>query len=303
MVTRGDTSIARFVATLGHYSALTQAAYRRDLNDVLAFCEREAVPNWQAFETHQVRAYVAWRHRRGASGRTVQRALSSVRAFYRFLIENGEVERDPAQGVKAPKVGRRLPKVLDVDQTSQLLKGRNDDSANSPLTVRDRAIFELMYSSGLRVAELVGCDLRDIDLDQGQGEVRGKGNKRRIVPIGRYAIEALNAWYGCRKQIAHDDEPALFVGRGGHRLSVRAVQARLKILARKQSLEMSVHPHMLRHSFASHLLESSGDLRAVQELLGHSDIATTQIYTHLDFQHLAKVYDRAHPRAKKKGSS
>jgi integrase/recombinase XerC len=294
-----DSAVNRFIQTLQHYSVHTQKAYLRDLNQLSAFRERESISSWRVLDTHQVRAYIAWRHRQGASGRSLQRALSSMHAFYRFLIDNGEAERDPAQGIRAPKIQKRLPKVLDVDQTSRLL----GDKDKSTLALRDRAMFELMYSSGLRVAELVGLDGPDLDLVEALAHVHGKGNKRRVVPIGRFAVAALKEWLAIRHELANDDEPAVFVGRSGARMTVRAVQARLKVLGRKQGMEMNVHPHMLRHSFASHLLESSGDLRAVQELLGHSDIATTQVYTHLDFQHLAKVYDQAHPRAKKKGSS
>ncbi len=291
-----DPALERFLGTLYHYSAHTQQAYRRDLAGLNAFrCER-GIANWGDFTVVELRAYVAWRHRLGASSRSLQRALSAIRTFYRYLQEVGEVAHDPAQGLRAPKSKRKLPKVLDADQTARLLAARGGDL----LSVRDRAMFELMYSSGLRVAELVGLDRSALDLTEAQVRVVGKGNKHRLVPVGKQAIAALRDWLSLRGDVATPAETAVFVGRSGNRLTTRTVQNRLRRLAVQQGMEMHVHPHMLRHSFASHLLESSGDLRAVQELLGHSDISTTQIYTHLDFQHLAKVYDESHPRAKKK---
>ena len=291
-----DPTVERFLQTLNHCSVHTRQAYQRDLNALAEFQREHGVDDWRELTVAGLRAYVAWRHRTGASSRSLQRGLSAVRTFYRYLLANGEVSHDPAQGVQAPKTKRKLPKVLDADQTARLLA----TDANDPLSVRDRAIFELMYSSGLRVAELVGLDKAALDLTQGQVLVVGKGNKQRIVPVGRMAVTALRQWLRMRDALAQPTEAAVFVGRTGKRLTARSVQNRLRRLAVQQGMEMHVHPHMLRHSFASHLLESSGDLRAVQELLGHSDISTTQIYTHLDFQHLAKVYDETHPRAKKK---
>ena len=243
-----------------------------------------------------MRAFAAAQHRKGLGGRSIQRRLSALRGLFRHLQKLGVVEANPAHDITAPKSPRRLPRSLDADRVGGLLEIRDDD----PLALRDRAIFELIYSSGLRVSEAVSIDHRDIDLSDAVVEVVGKGSKARRVPVGRYAVEAIRRWLAVRATLAAEDEKALFVSRRGRRLSPRSVQSRLDQWARRQGLDTHVHPHMLRHSFASHLLESSGDLRAVQELLGHADISTTQVYTHLDFQHLAKVYDQAHPRARKK---
>jgi integrase/recombinase XerC len=239
-----------------------------------------------------VRSYVAWRHRGGASGKTLQRELSALRSLYRYLLREGVVSHNPALGVPAPKTARKLPATLDPDQLCGLLDNGDED----PLSLRDTAMIELFYSSGLRLAELVAVDT-DASL-----EVTGKGAKSRRVPVGGLALEAIDRWLQVRGTYAGAEEKALFVSRHGNRIHPRTVQKRLHRWAKIHGARRNVHPHMLRHSFASHLLESSGDLRAVQELLGHSDISTTQIYTHLDFQHLAQVYDKAHPRAKKKRS-
>jgi len=272
--------------------------WKRDLNYLSQFCDSQEINRWQDIDGRQVQGFVAWRHRQGISGRSLQRNLSAVRAFYRYLINQGIAKQNPANGVLAPKTARRLPKVLDVDQTIQLVEIDEDD----PLAIRDRAILELMYSSGLRLSELINLDMNEIDFSDALVTVTGKGKKTRTVPVGRHAVKALKAWLKRRNHFADDNETAIFVSRRGQRISARNIQQRLKQWAIKQGLANHVHPHMLRHSFASHLLESSGDLRAVQELLGHADISTTQIYTHLDFQHLAKVYDKAHPRAIKKKS-
>jgi integrase/recombinase XerC len=213
-----------------------------------------------------------------------------------FLVETGELKANPAVHVQAPKPSRRLPATLDADQVASLLAIEGDE----PLTVRDRAILELFYSSGLRLAELVSLNLGDVDAHDRTVRVTGKGSKTRIVPVGRHALEALAAWLKVRPELAPHGEAALFVSRNGRRISHRAVQERVSHWARRQSAVTGVHPHMLRHSFATHVLESSGDLRAVQEMLGHASLSTTQVYTHLDFQHLAHVYDQAHPRAKKR---
>ena len=239
---------------------------------------------------------MAKRHRQEISGKTIQRELSSLRSLFNYLLREGLAENNPAQGIKAPKVKRKLPATLDIDQLSSLL----DVTDDNPLSLRDLAILELLYSSGLRLAELVSINLQDIDLKSAQLEVTGKGAKTRQVPIGRKAIEALQQWIKVRGNIAKPEEQALFVSKLGKRIHPRTIQQRLKQWALKHGASRSVHPHLLRHSFASHMLESSGDLRAVQELLGHADISTTQIYTHLDFQHLANVYDKAHPRARRK---
>ena len=289
----------RFIAKLRHERRLsehTQRAYRRDLNQVIGFCDAQGIAQWRAVDEHAVRAFVAWRHRNGLGGRSLQRELSALRSFFDYLIEAGAATHNPARAVRAPKSARRLPKTLDVDQTARLVDIPGDDD----LSVRDRAMLELFYSSGLRLSELVDLDVGDLDLREAMVRVTGKGRKTRDVPVGRFALGALREWLARRGALAAAGQPALFLSRRGERISRRSVQARLRQWARRQGIDVSVHPHMLRHSFASHLLESSGDLRAVQELLGHADIATTQVYTHLDFQHLSTVYDRAHPRARKK---
>jgi len=236
------------------------------------------------------------RFRQNISGKSLQRELSSVRTFYSYLLREQAVESNPAQGIRAPKTKRLLPPTLDVDQVGALL----DTTTSDPLEIRDLAMMELFYSSGLRLAELISVNTDDIDTQDTSLEVLGKGSKSRRVPIGQKALEAIANWLLIRPQLAKPDEPALFVSKRGTRIHRRTVETRLKRWSLNHGTNQNLHPHMLRHSFASHVLESSGDLRAVQELLGHADISTTQIYTHLDFQHLAKVYDAAHPRAKKR---
>ncbi len=278
-------------------SARTCSAYRRDLDALDAFRRRRGIGDWALLTAAEVRAFAAERHRAGLSGRSVQRMLSAVRSFYRFLLREGLAAANPAASVPAPRSGRRLPRTLDADQVARLLEVAPSD----PLAVRDRAIMELLYSSGLRLAETVALDCAMVDLDDATVQVTGKGAKTRIVPVGRHACAALRAWLTVRAGLARPDAgDALFLGRSGRRLGARAIQRRLALRAQAAGLDARVHPHRLRHSFASHLLESSGDLRAVQELLGHADIRTTQIYTHVDFQHLARVYDAAHPRARKR---
>ena len=245
----------------------------------------------------QLRRFLAMLHGRGLSGRSLARTLSSWRAFYRYALErDAAVKESPCVGLKAPKSPKRLPAVLSPDEAVRLVT----IAATDPLAVRDRALFELAYSSGLRLSELAGLDLDRIDIAGGEVRVWGKGAKERIVPVGAAARAAIAAWLPVRAAIPHADDKALFVGRSGRRIDVRAIQRRLAEWAVQRGLPQHVHPHMLRHSFASHVLQSSGDLRAVQEMLGHASIASTQVYTHLDFQALAKVYDKAHPRAKKK---
>ena len=290
--------IHQFLGTLQHLSIHTQKAYQRDLVVLLKFADAHDVQKWNELDGRQIRSFVAWRHRQGIGGRSLQRNLSAARAFYRYLMGEGVARHNPAEGVQAPKSPRKLPKLLDVDQAAQLLE--IDD--RGPLAIRDKAILELMYSSGLRLSELVMLDLDSLDLADAVVTVTGKGKKTRSVPVGRYAREAIKQWLKIRGGIANNEEMAVFVSQRGKRISRRSIQQRLKQWAMKQGLTNHVNPHMLRHSFASHLLESSGDLRAVQELLGHADISTTQVYTHLDFQHLANVYDDAHPRARKKKS-
>ena len=288
--------IDAFLGTLHHLSGHTRKAYAGDLAIFLGYCEELEANRWQDLDGRQIRGYITQRHRRGVGGRSLRRNLSSIRAFYRYLLNRGEVTQNPAEGITTPRVEKRLPETLDPERSARLVGFKGDDV----LTIRDRAILELIYSSGLRLAECVGLDLYSIDIRDGLVTVMGKGNKTRKVPVGKYALDAVGAWLKVRSQLAALDETALFVSARGRRISTRSVQQRLRHWALKQGLDTPVHPHMLRHSFATHLLESSGDLRAVQELLGHADISTTQIYTNLDFQHLASVYEQAHPRARKK---
>ena len=278
-------------------SPRTIASYRQDIQDFCRWNSKEQPPDWTAIDQHHVRAYAADRHRHGLSAKSIQRRLAALRALFRYLIRETLIQANPAEGVRAPKVRRKLPATLDVDQVNQLLNHHDSD----PVSVRDSAMMELFYSSGLRLSELVQLNLVDLDLPDASLQVVGKGSKERRLPIGRLALEALGNWLKVRSLVAGPDETALFVSKRGTRLSPRSVQQRLRQRALEQGAGQRVHPHLLRHSFASHMLESSGDLRAVQELLGHADISTTQIYTHLDFQHLAQVYDKTHPRAKRKG--
>lgn len=272
----------------------TLQAYRRDLLKVIEFCTSQQIAGWEALQVQQLRQLVARQHHQGQASRSLARMLSAVRGLYRYLNREGLCQHDPATGLSPPKGERRLPKVLDTDRALQLLDGGVDDDF---IARRDQAILELFYSSGLRLSELTGLDLDQLDLTGGLVQVVGKGSKSRVLPVGRKAREALQAWLRLRG-IAAPLDGAVFISRQGKRLSPRAIQLRVKT-AGERELGQHLHPHMLRHSFASHLLESSQDLRAVQEMLGHADISTTQIYTHLDFQHLAAVYDSAHPRAKR----
>lgn len=275
----------------------TQLAYRRDLDSVMTWCGKNGIGDWHALQIQQLRQFIARRHHQGQSSRSLARLLSAVRGFYRYLNREGLCDHDPANGLSAPKGERRLPRVLDTDRALQLLDGGVEDDF---LARRDQAILELFYSSGLRLSELTGLNLEQLDLPAGLVQVHGKGSKTRVLPVGRKAREALEQWLALRA-LSNPADDAVFVSQKGRRLGPRAIQLRVRA-AGERELGQKLHPHMLRHSFASHLLESSQDLRAVQEMLGHADIATTQIYTHLDFQHLAAVYDSAHPRAKRKGS-
>lgn len=280
-------------------SAHTVSNYQRDLQRLQAYCADKNLTDWLAVKQNDIRAYIASRHRQDISSKTLQRELSAIRSFYAFLLKNGLAISNPAQHVKAPKQARKLPKTLDVDQVTGLLEA----GANSQLERRDLAMFELFYSSGLRLSELNSLDMSDLDLADRALIVRvGKGGKSRVLPIGTKAVLALENWLLERAKITSFDDRALFVTTNGRRLGQRSIELRLSEWCKKKGVQQHIHPHMLRHSFASHLLESSQDLRAVQELLGHSNISTTQIYTHLDFQHLAEIYDKAHPRAKKKSS-
>ncbi len=273
----------------------TLAAYRRDLKR----CERllPALDSTAlgALTPPQVRRLVSALAREGLAGRSIARLLAALRAYYRHLLDAGCLLADPTAGIAAPRSPRRLPATLDADHLARLLEFAGED----PLARRDRALFELLYSSGLRLSEVIGLDRTDLDLADASARVTGKGNKTRVVPVGSRARAALADWLTLRETLAGTC-PALFVSRRGGRLSPRAVQQRLRHWADRQGIDRRVYPHLLRHSCASHLLESSGDLRAVQELLGHASIATTQVYTHVDFQYLARVYDAAHPRARRK---
>ena len=296
----GQEQITDFLGALRserRFSPHTVTGYFRDLGRLRVFCNESGVRAWSELDGRHALAYVAYLHRAGLDGKSIRRGLSAARSFYRHLLRCGTVSANPFVGVAAPKSRKRLPESLSVDQAARLVQADGNDL----LTLRDRAIMELLYSSGLRLAELVSLDVTDVDLTAKVVRVTGKGGKTRIVPVGRLARDAVRRWVQARAGAALRGERALFIGRGGRRLGARSVQLRLRHWARRQGIGMPVHPHMLRHSFASHLLESSGDLRAVQELLCHAHISTTQIYTHLDFQHLAHVYDGAHPRAHRQG--
>ena len=275
----------------------TVKSYQRDIKHLTKYCTDKSIHRWADLKQSDIRAHIAGRHRQGLSSTSLQRELSAIRSFYNFLLKKRLADSNPAQHIKAPKQARKLPKTLDVDQITGLLEA----GTNSALEIRDLAMFELFYSSGLRLSELAALNLTDVDLPDNSLIVRmGKGGKSRILPIGSKAVTAINNWLQQRLKNAAASESALFVSTRGTRLGQRNIELRLKQWCKKKGIAEHIHPHMLRHSFASHLLESSQDLRAVQELLGHSNISTTQIYTHLDFQHLADVYDKAHPRAKKK---
>jgi integrase/recombinase XerC len=291
--------LPRFLAHLSverRLSAHTDTSYRADLQRFVAYCDRSHVRNWRAVDSQHVRMFAAAEFRQGSSPRTIQRRLSALRSFCNFLLREKALEANPAVGVQAPKARKRLPETMDVDLMTRLLEFRTD----TQLGVRDKAIMELFYSSGLRLSELVGLNLGDVDRGDRTARVLGKGRKTRIVPVGKHALDAIGRWLKERATLAATGEQALFVGARGERLGARAIQKRIAGWARQQGLGRHVHPHLFRHSFATHLLESSQDLRGVQELLGHANISTTQVYTHLDFQHLAKIYDAAHPRARRK---
>ncbi|MEO8809018.1 MAG: tyrosine recombinase XerC [Rhodanobacter sp.] len=285
-----DAWLAR-LASERHASPHTVAAYRRDLAKLLRFMAAAQMGAFESLDPNRMRAFVAAEHRAGLAPKSLQRLLSSCRSLFRQLGREGLLAHDPMLGVRGPKVRRKLPQVLDVDEASALVQS----DSGGKLAVRDRAMLELFYSSGLRLSELVGLRWLDLNLQEGEVRVLGKGSKTRIVPVGRHAVAALRA-LGAEHGSA--PERPVFCGRAGAPIHPRTIQLRMNTLAQQQGMPRHIHPHLLRHTFASHMLESSGDLRAVQELLGHADIATTQIYTHLDFQHLAKVYDAAHPRAR-----
>jgi len=293
--------LEQFIQTLRsekYYSPHTCSNYRRDLKRFQAYLGERGIEAWERVAFNDVSGFAAQRHRQGRKSRTIARELSSIRSFFQYLIRNGVIERNPALEVSAPKSDKPLPKTCDAESLDRLLRV---SAASDDLVLRDVAIFELIYSSGLRLAELVGIDLDDIDLAEQTLVVTGKGNKTRYLPMGSKAIAALQRWLKLRPQYCRAaSQQALFLSKQGKRISARNVQSRLKRLIELQALGQPLSPHVLRHSFATHLLESSSDLRAVQDLLGHANIATTQVYTHLDFQHLASVYDAAHPRARRK---
>ncbi|WP_111641451.1 tyrosine recombinase XerC [Marinimicrobium alkaliphilum] len=288
-----------YLRTQKQLSPHTCNSYGRDLASFQSGCARLGFEHLDALHPQDIRQLLAAEFRRGLASKSLQRWLSALRSFFRYGIRKGWLKHNPADGIRAPKATKKLPKLLDVDQAGQFMELGGDGF----LDYRDRALLELMYSSGLRLAEAVSLNVADIDLREAMVSVTGKGSKTRMLPIGRLAVKALKAWLGHRETCVKTGEHALFISQKGTRLSHRAVQARLQRLSLRQGMDTPVHPHMLRHSFASHMLESSGDLRLVQDLLGHANIGTTQIYTHLDFQHLAKVYDKAHPRAQRKPDS
>ncbi len=286
-----------FLRSEKQLSLHTQTNYQRDLQKFADACKTFSLQQLADIRTQHIRQMVAQLHRQGLGGKSLSRWLSAMRSFFAFAIRKGWAKNNPADAIQAPKSAKKLPKTLDVDQTAQFVSVEGD----SILALRDRALLELIYSSGLRLAEVVGLNLSDVDLKEGMVTVLGKGNKTRMLPIGSHAIAALKTWLSQRKNLLKDlAEQAIFISQKGTRITHRAVQLRMQQLSVQQGMDTPVHPHMLRHSFASHMLESSGDLRLVQEMLGHANISTTQIYTHLDFQHLAKVYDNAHPRAQRK---
>jgi integrase/recombinase XerC len=297
--------IARFLAHLEQerrLSANTLSNYRRDLERALAILQDAGMGDWPTVSAHDVRLMVSRLHRQGLGGKSIQRLLSALRTFFGWQIREGLLRHNPADGISAPRSGRRLPKTLDADQVCQLLD--TPAAADDLLGVRDQALMELIYSSGLRLSEVLSLDVDTIDFADQSLVVTGKGGKTRHLPVGAPAITAVRAWMKRRGEIrGADASKALFLSQRGKRLSPRSVQDRLARAARLRGLDGRLHPHMLRHSFATHMLESSGDLRAVQELLGHANLSTTQVYTHLDFQHLARVYDDAHPRAQRRNGA
>ncbi|MDE0742453.1 MAG: tyrosine recombinase XerC [Woeseiaceae bacterium] len=291
--------IDRFIVHISNEKRLsphTCKSYSRDLSIFLVYCLDNELQSWRDIDAENIRAFSAKQYRRGLNPKSIQRNLSSIRSFFRYLIREKEIKNNPAQTIRPPKAGKKLPENLDTDSMSKLL----DIKETGFIADRDKAILELLYSSGLRLAELINLNITDIDLADATVSVLGKGNKERIIPIGRYAISSLKKWLNTKKNIKTIDYDALFISKRGGRLSPRSVQSRLNYWGKRQGITTKVYPHLLRHSFASHLLESSHDLRGVQELLGHANISTTQIYTHLDFQHLAQIYDQTHPRARKK---
>ncbi|MEO6185372.1 MAG: tyrosine recombinase XerC [Steroidobacteraceae bacterium] len=299
--TEARQQFLRHLAQERRLSAHTASAYQGDLEALAGWCDLHGLHNWEDLDHGHVRSFSARSHAGGLGPRSIQRRLSAIRSFYKYLQREGQVPGNPAVDVKAPKVPKRLPRTLDADQMARVLEPAPGapPPGDPRLVTRDLAIMELLYSSGLRLAELTGLDLDALDLADRTVRVTGKGNKTRIVPVGAQAVAAIRRWLTLRAALVKPDETAVFVGQNGRRLGARAIQLRLAQVARQQGLPVKLHPHLFRHSFATHLLESSHDLRGVQEMLGHADISTTQVYTHLDFQHLAHIYDQAHPRARR----
>ncbi|WP_301098739.1 tyrosine recombinase XerC [Otariodibacter sp.] len=273
----------------------TLSNYQRQLKAICEMLNKQQITEWQAVDTSVIRWILSESHKEGLGAKSVGLRLVALRQFLAFLVSKEVIQTNPAVGIKAPKINKHLPKNIDAEQITQLL----NVESNQPLDLRDLAMMELMYSSGLRLAELQGLDIGDMDLNVGEVRVLGKRSKERIVPIGSKAIEAINKWLAVRTEFNPKDN-ALFLNQRGGRISTRSIQLIMQKWGKRQGLNTHLHPHKLRHSFATHMLEASSDLRAVQELLGHSNLSTTQIYTHLDFQHLAKIYDSTHPRARRK---
>jgi integrase/recombinase XerC len=296
VLTRQIEDYLDYLRDVRQLSPNTISNYRRDLEELGRHCKANSLEYGEAIQAHDIRQYTNGLHRRGLGGSSIARKLSSIRSFFNHLGRQRDVRHNPANGISAPKRAQRLPKALDTDAVNRYLQATGDE----PIQLRDQAMAELFYSSGLRLAELARVNLDDVDPESRLLTVTGKGSKSRTVPVGRVAMNAIKAWLQLRPHVA--GEQALFTSNRGRRISLRNIQARLRLRGRHNEMQQDVHPHMLRHSFATHMLESSGDLRAVQELLGHANISTTQVYTHLDFQHLAKVYDAAHPRARRKKS-
>ena len=291
--------IDKFIRHLAYerrLSDLTCKHYRRDIGALADWCDKAGIETWAELDDERIRTFSAAAFRKGLSPKSIQRRLSAARSFFRYLLREKHVRKNPVLSVSAPKAGKRLPENLDADRMARLLDIKGDGA----LVARDRAMLELLYSSGLRLSELTGLNLGDVDVADATVRVTGKGSKERIVPVGKFALQALRAWLKERPALADVDERAIFVSQRGKRISPRSVQARVDHWARRQGIDTRVYPHLFRHSFATHLLESSHDLRGVQELLGHANISTTQDYTHLDFQHLAQIYDQTHPRARAK---
>ena len=286
-------SFAQHIDTARNLSPLTTKNYLRDLSRLQSLLDDKSVETLKDVDTQHIRSLLATLHKDGLANTSLQRWLSSVRAFFRYALQEGWVNHNPADGLQAPAKAKKLPKLMDADEAIQLVSIDGDDWHS----LRDRALLELLYSSGLRLAEIANVNIGDIHFGEATVRVTGKGDKTRIVPVGSCALEAIKRWLKVRSERALDNEKTLFVSQRGRRISHRAIQQRVKLIAQQQGISQPIHPHMLRHSFASHILESSGNLRGVQELLGHANLSTTQIYTHLDFQHLAKTYDKAHPRA------